>query len=48
VLIHFAGNTFDTPTLLAGVLVLILIALAILETLRWVQRRIVPWWDTQS
>jgi NitT/TauT family transport system permease protein len=48
VLIDFAGNTFDTPMLLAGVLVLVLIALVIIEALRWFQRKMVPWWDIKE
>jgi NitT/TauT family transport system permease protein len=48
VLIDFAGNTFNTPMLLAGVLVLVLIALVVIEALRWLQRKLVPWWDMKE
>lgn len=47
-LINVSANTFQTAKLLAGVAVLALITIAIVELLKWIQRRTVPWWEIRS
>lgn len=47
-LIDIAGNTFQTDKLLAGVAVLAIITIIFVELLKWVQRKLVPWWEIKS
>ena len=47
-LINVAANTFQTAKLLAGVVALALITIGIVELLKWIQRKAVPWWELRS
>jgi NitT/TauT family transport system permease protein len=42
-LIGNAGQSFDTPTVLFGVLVFSLFGLVTVEGLKWVERTVAPW-----
>jgi ABC-type nitrate/sulfonate/bicarbonate transport system permease component len=47
-LINVSANTFQTAKLLAGIVVLALITITIVELLKWIQRKTVPWWEIRS
>jgi NitT/TauT family transport system permease protein len=47
-LINVSANTFQTAKLLAGVVALALMTIGIVELLKWIQRRTVPWWSIRS
>jgi ABC-type nitrate/sulfonate/bicarbonate transport system permease component len=47
-LIDVAGNSFQTDKLLAGVAVLAIITVLFVETLKWGQRRLFPWWEIKG
>jgi NitT/TauT family transport system permease protein len=42
-LIGTAGQSFDTPTVLFGVLVFSLLGVVIVEGLKWIERAVAPW-----
>lgn len=47
-MISISGNMFQTERLLAFVAVLGIITLSVVELVKWIQRRAVPWWEERQ